>query len=260
MNGRMGGDFSNSGDLNRSVELLWRRQEPGRRGPKQRLSTEEVVQTAIRLADAHGLEALSMRKVAQEMGVTPMSLYTYVPSKAELVDLMFDRVLAEDTGPGAALEGWRAKLAFIARERWALNERHPWLLDLALHRPPLGPNVLRRAETAMNALDGMGLGLEDMAMAAEALQNYVVGALHAARAAGEVEQRSGMTDEQWFAAIEEMLKGRADPGSFPAMARLSQARRLKAASPEERQARFEFGLQRMLDGLEAFLNARRAAT
>lgn len=260
MNGRMGGDFSNSGDLSRSVELLWRRQEPGRRGPKQRLSTEEVVQTAIRLADAQGLEALSMRKVAQEMGVTPMSLYTYVPSKAELVDLMFDRVLAEDAGPAEALDGWRAKLAFIARERWALNERHPWLLDLALHRPPLGPNVLRRAETAMNALDGMGLGLEDMAMAAEALQNYVVGALHAARAAGEVEQRSGMTDEQWFAAIDEMLKGRADPGTFPAMARLSQARRLKASSPAEREARFEFGLQRMLDGLEAFLNARRAAT
>jgi len=97
MNGRMGGDFSNSGDLNRSVELLWRRQEPGRRGPKQRLSTEEVVQTAIRLADADGLEALSMRKVAQEMGVTPMSLYTYVPSKAELADLMFDRVLAANS-------------------------------------------------------------------------------------------------------------------------------------------------------------------
>ena len=99
----MGGDFSNSGDLNRSVELLWRRQEPGRRGPKQRLSTEEVVQTAIRLADADGLEALSMRKVAQEMGVTPMSLYTYVPSKAELIDVMLDRILADDVDPSICL-------------------------------------------------------------------------------------------------------------------------------------------------------------
>src|SRR5512140_414749 len=147
--GRMDRDSTNNGDPRRSLELLWGRNEPGRRGPKQRLSTDEVVQAAIALADAEGVAALSMRKVAEAVGVSPMSLYTYVPSKAELVDLMFDRVMGEAADPDPARDGWRDKLAFIARQRWALHERHPWLLDLGLHRPPLGPNVLRKAEVTL---------------------------------------------------------------------------------------------------------------
>lgn len=246
-----------AGDLRRSLELLWRGPEPGRRGPKQRLSTDEVVQAAIALADAHGIEALSMRKVAEAVGVSPMSLYTYVPSKAELLDLMFDRVLGETRDPGEAAAGWRARLAFIARERWSLTERHPWLLDLALHRPPLGPNVMRKAEQAMATLEGTGLDPESMGLAAEALQNYVTGALQAAREAREAERRTGQTDEQWFASIGELLEGRLDPADYPVVQRLREGGRGKSAQGDP-QARFEFGLERMLDGLEAFIAARRA--
>jgi AcrR family transcriptional regulator len=246
--------LTGAGDLRRSLELLWRRPEPGRRGPKPRLSTDEVVGAAIRLADASGVEALSMRKVAEAVGVSPMSLYTYVPSKAELLDLMVDRALGEAADPDDSVGGWRARLAFIARERWALTERHPWLLDLALHRPPLGPNVMQKAEQVLRVFEGMGLEAEEMGLAADALQNYVTGALHAARAAREAERRTGMTDEQWLASIGELLKGRLDAGAYPVVRRLGEGGGGRARG--DAAGRFAFGLERVLDGLEAFIRAR----
>ena len=161
---------------------------PGRRGPKQRLSTAAVVDAAIALADASGVAALSMRKVADMVGVSPMSLYTYVPSKAELVDMMLDRLLADTADPDDTMTGWREKLTFIAHERWSLSERHPWLLDLALHRPPPGPNVMRKAEVMLSAMEGMGLEPEEAGLAAETLQNYITGALRSARDARDAQR------------------------------------------------------------------------
>ena len=110
-------DFPSGHDPRRSLALLWGRQEAGRRGPKQRLSTDEVVKAAIALADAEGLAALSMRRVAEAVGVSPMSLYTYVPSKAELVDLMFDRALATAADPDDAVVGWRDRAVRTSRLR-----------------------------------------------------------------------------------------------------------------------------------------------
>ena len=251
-------EFTGGGDPRRSLELLWGRQEPGRRGPKQRLSTDEVVAAAIALADAEGLAALSMRRVAEAVGVSPMSLYTYVPSKAELVDLMFDRVLGAAPDPDASVEGWRARLTFVARQRWALAEHHPWFLDLALHRPPLGPNVLRKVEVMMSALDGMGLAPDDMSRVADVLQNFIAGAQQSARDAREVEQASGITDEQWLEMMRPDLERRLDPDSFPTLKRLGEGRRGKTRTAAERTASFEFGLARVLDGLEAYLRDRPA--
>jgi AcrR family transcriptional regulator len=250
--------YTGSGDPRRSIELLWGRQEPGRRGPKPRLSTDSLVEAAIALADAEGLAALSMRRVAVALGVSTMSLYTYVPSKAELVDLMYDRAVGEAADPDETAGRWREKLAFVARQRWAVVERHPWFLDLALHRPPLGPNVLRKAEVVLKALDGMGLGPEDTQLVAETLQNYMVGAMQAARDAREVEAQTGLTDEEWLQVVEPLMKEHFDPESFPALAKMSEGRRHKGRTAAERTAAFEFGLQRVLDGLEAYIGARKS--
>lgn len=247
-------------DPRRSLELLWGGQEPGRRGPKQRLSTVEVVDAAIALTDAGGIEALSMRKVAEAVGVSPMSLYTYVPSKAELVDLMFDRVLADIVEPAPDLGGWREKLTFIAKERWALSERHPWLLDLALHRPAMGPNVMRKAQAMFSALEGMGLGPDDMILAMETLQDYITGAIRSAREARESERSTGLTDAQWFAIVGPVLEKHLDPQDFQAIHRLAEARRRHSRSLDARAARFEFGLERVLDGLDVFIRKRPSAT
>lgn len=253
-------DLTDGGDPQRSLERLWGRQEPGRRGPKQRLSTAEVVEAAIALADKEGVQALSMRKVAQAVGVSPMSLYTYVPSKAELVDMMFDRVLADTADPDDRLTSWRERLTFIARERWGLSERHPWLLDLAMHRPPLGPNMMRKAMAMLSAMENMGLAPEETGHAVEALQDYISGALRSAREAREAEALSGLTDEQWFSIVWPVLEKHLDPQNFQTVSRMSEARRRQTRSPDERAARFEFGLERVLDGLEVFIGKRTAAT
>ena len=251
-------EFTDGGDPQRSLERLWGRQEPGRRGPKQRLSTAGVVEAAIALADSEGVQALSMRKVAQAVGVSPMSLYTYVPSKAELLDLMFDRVLGETADPDDSVTTWRERLAFMARERWTLSERHPWLLDLATHRPPLGPNMMRKAMAMLGALANMGLAPEETVLAADALQDYITGALRSAREAREAEQLSGLSDEQWFSIVWPVLEKHLDPQQVQAVSRMSDARRERTRSPDERAARFEFGLERVLDGLEVFINRRRS--
>src|SRR5262245_58335068 len=113
-------EFAGGGDPRRSIDLLWGLSEPGRRGPKPRYSVDQVVDAAIAVADAEGLQAISVRRIAQELGVSPMAVYTYVPSKAELVGLMFDRVLGE-TGEAAEGQGWRDALSTLACERWKLS-------------------------------------------------------------------------------------------------------------------------------------------
>lgn len=256
----MNPDSIDGGDPQRSLERLWGRQEPGRRGPKQRLSTAEVVNAAIALADKEGVRALSMRKVAEAVGVSPMSVYTYLPSKAELLDLMFDRLLGDTADPDDTVVGWRAKLAFMARERWTLSERHPWLLDLATHRPPLGPNMMQKAVAMLTAVANMGLSSEETGLAVDVLQDYISGALRSAREAREAEQLSGLSDEQWFSIVWPVLEKHLDPKSVETVSHLSEERRARSRSPDQRTARFEFGLQRVLDGLEAFINQRAGST
>src|SRR5436305_1625233 len=140
-----------NGDPGRSIALLWGVAESGRRGPKPRHTVEDVVRAAVALADAEGLAALSMRRVAETLQMSPMSLYTYVPSKSELLDLMVDRVAGEMEDPKPAEAGWRAQLTLLCRQRWTTAQRHPWIMQLPRRRPPLGPNVLARVEAMLRA-------------------------------------------------------------------------------------------------------------
>ncbi len=131
-------EYPGRGNPQRSLELLWGEPKVPSRGPKPGLDLARIVRTAIELADAEGLAALSMRRVAERLGVGAMSLYTYIPGKAELLDLMLDQVQGEllmEELPGG---DWRARLEARARQDWALYERHPWLLQICpCHFPPL---------------------------------------------------------------------------------------------------------------------------
>src|SRR5690242_14715389 len=98
-----------------------------RRGPRPRLTVDEIARAAIAVADGKGLSSLSMRRLADDLGVTAMSLYTYVPGKAELLDVMLDAVYAETARPDDVPGGWRERLRLIARENWKLYHRHPWM-------------------------------------------------------------------------------------------------------------------------------------
>jgi AcrR family transcriptional regulator len=253
-------EFSGGGDLRRSIALLWGVSGPGRRGPKPSRSVEEVVSAAIALADAEGLAALSMRRVAEALGLSPMSLYTYVPSKAELVDLMVDRVAVEIAEPGPELTGWRAKVEHLARQRWAMAQRHPWLTEVGIHRPPLGPNILAKVEATLLALDGQGLTELEMNHFTALILNYVRGSARAALDAREVERQSGMTDEQWWALNAELLEGLMDRSRYPTATRVGEAYKAAEQAGLDPISDFEFGLQRLLDGIAVFIDRRCSET
>lgn len=253
-------DFSGGGDPGRSMALLWGAAGQGRRGPKPSRSVDEVVQAAIALADAEGLAALSVRRVAEALQLSPMSLYTYVPSKAELIDLMLDRIAAEIPPPVTAEDGapdWRGKLEALARGRWAMAQRHPWLMQVGMHRPPLGPNVLAAAESALRAIDGLGLSEAEMDQLTTVLGDYVRGAIRAALDAHEVERLSGMSDEQWWAMNQPLMQELIDPTRFPTIMRIGEAYKAGRIAPPDHERNFEFGLQRVLDGIAVFIAERR---
>jgi AcrR family transcriptional regulator len=166
-------EYSGGGDPKRTMALLWGIGKKPTRGPKPGLSVGRIVNAAIEVADAEGLAALSMRHVADRLGISTMSLYTYVPGKAELIDVMLDAVLGEVAQSGDVDLGWRAGLERIARENWALYHRHPWMLQVAAtSRPPLGPNVIAKYDRELRAVDGIGLtefGLQRILDGVEAL-------------------------------------------------------------------------------------------
>jgi AcrR family transcriptional regulator len=254
-------EFAGGGDPRRSIDLLWGSTEPGRRGPKPRYSVHQVVDAAVAVADAEGLQAISVRRIAQELGVSPMSIYTYVPSKAELVGLMFDMVLGETGDAQPPGQGWRDALTHVASERWKLSQRHPWMLDLALHRPPLGPNLVARHEAALRILEPTGLDDLTKDLVIDLLHSFLVGALLEAREAREVERVSGLTDEQWFAMAEPALTAQLDAEKFPHVLRLGEAwRAADKAVVADPVWRFQFGLGVVLDGIGALIEARTART
>lgn len=244
----------------RSIELLWGAPARGRRGPKPKLSLDEVLGAAVALADRDGLAALSMRRVAETVGLSPMALYTYAPSKAELVDLMIDRVWAEVPEADDAPGDWRAKLEFVARQQWALGHRHPWMLETVTHRPPLGPNFMSRVESGFRAIDGIGLDELEMALVMRLVTDYARGAVRSAVEAREVEQLSGMTDEQWRTIAKPALQAVMTPEAFPVLQRVGAAGREADTGSHDPAAVFEFGLQRVLDGVAAFVERKPRAS
>ncbi|MFR9731152.1 TetR/AcrR family transcriptional regulator [Saccharopolyspora sp. MS10] len=142
-------------DPAKTLALLWKVPQPRSRKPG--LGADEIVRAGIALADAEGLAALSMRGVAERLGAGTMSLYTYVPGKDDLIDLMLDAVFGETARPGPELTGWRARLDHVARQNRELHRKHPWTLELAGTRTVLGPQRTAKHEHELAALDGTGL-------------------------------------------------------------------------------------------------------
>jgi AcrR family transcriptional regulator len=187
-------EHSSGGDPARTLQLLWR--EPGpadsRRGPRQGLSADRVAAAGIALADRDGLGAVTMRAVARALGVVPMSLYTYVPGKAELLDLMLDTVYRQM--PRGDLSGmpWRERLAAVAHENRDLFTRHPWIAGVSTSRPPLGPGLMAKYEHELQAFEGLGLDDVEMDAALTFLLGFVQATVRSAAeaAAGSSTRRS----------------------------------------------------------------------
>lgn len=256
-------EYSAQGDPARSLALLWRTGErtgerPGRKG-KPDLGVERIVRAAIEVADAEGLAALSMRRVAEQLGVGTMSLYTYVPGKAELIDVMVDTVYGELPAPDDVPGGWRGRLELIARENLALYRRHPWMLQVSTaSRPPLGPNLIAKYDYELRAVDGIGLDDVEMDAVVTLVNGYVSGAARGAVEAAQARQHTGVSDEQWWYAHAPYLARVFDPRRYPTAARVGAAAGEAHNTAYDPGHSFEFGLQRVLDGIEAFVSARTA--
>lgn len=238
------------------IRLLWGIPQRSRRGPQPRFAPADVVRAAVEIADADGLDALSMRRLAERLGVAPMSLYSYVPGKDDLLDLMLDSVHGELAPPAG--RGWRARLASIAREGRTLYLRHPWLLHVATGRPVLGPNVIARYEAELRAIYGLGLTDIEMDLVLRMVGDYVHGAARAAVDAAEVPRRTGMTDAQWWVEHGPRLASVLEPSRFPLASRVGSAAGAAYGAASDPQRSFDFGLARLLDGVGALVAARRA--
>lgn len=240
--------------VRRSLQLMWGGAPEPTRGPKPGLSVATIVRAAIDLADAEGLVALSMRRIAAALGVGAMSLYRYVPGKSELVDLMVDEVYREDIAAAEAVEGdWRNRLEAYGRQEWALYLRHPWMLQIAQGRPMLGPNSMRSTDIALRAVDGIGLTEEEMLATVVTLSSFVAGLAKTTIEAMQAADRTGISDEEWWEIQGEYVGPAVVAGELPMLTKVGEAGAFNSMFDN-----FEFGLQRVLDGLGVLIEARRA--
>lgn len=252
----MPGERTGAGDPVRTLALLWR--DPAlapRHGPRQGLSIEAVVASATQVADADGLEAVTMRRVATALGVAPMTLYTYVPGKAELLDLMLDAAYAGMPRHDTSGQPWRHRLAAIAEENKALFEIHPWAARISTIRPPLGPGMIAKYEHELRALEG--LGLDDVLMDASLtyLLSFVQAWARAAADARAVQRDTAMDDSEWWAARGPLLARVLDEAAYPIAARVGSAAGRAHSSAYNPTYSYAFGLERVLAGLSQLIDS-----
>lgn len=252
-------EYKGRGDPQRSLKLLWRAKREPTRGPKPSLAIDQIVTAAIEIADADGLQAVTMRHVAERLKVGAMSLYTYVPGKAELLDVMLDQVYGEKRIPDGAAGDWRVRLAEHAREDWDLYRRHPWVLRVSEARALLGPNEIALFESALHAVSGIGLSGREMVAVVSLVGSYVRGAAQLAIDAAHISQQTGVTDEQWWAERASVLDEYFDPASYPTVASVDLEGAFDPTGDGQKYhlqlalESFEFGLERILDGIEIFI-------
>jgi AcrR family transcriptional regulator len=251
----MADDIAGRGDPIKTLQLMWGRVEAPKRGPKSRVTVADLVRAAVTIADAEGIDAVSTRRVAEAVGISPMSFYTHIPDKAVLLDLMLDAVAdpAEGEAQAFAPADWRANVAFVAREYRAFYLRHPWVLQVATHRPVLGPNTMRAYEYFLAAFDGLGLSEVEMDMSVTMVANYVHGAVRDVARARMVKELTGMSDDEWWYRIQPFLET-IDYTPYPVASRVGPVvGEIYGLGDPDRA--FEFGLERMLDGLAIMIEA-----
>ncbi len=263
------------------LDLLWGRRERGKRGPRPGLSADAIVGAAMRLADAEGLEAVSMAKVAAELGFTTMSLYRYVASKEELLQLMWNG--SADGAEKLAIEGpdWRSRLRAWAVIQRDMLDRHPWITQMPMAAPPVAPNSMHFVERGLATLDGTGLSDSDKLRIIGLLSSYTLSearmaadAMRAEKAAAEAAQgvraadpedaarpASGPHDGRASAggppavsppdSYEALLRELVDEQTYPRLYRIAWAP--APQEPQTEREQFLWGVETILDGVQALI-------
>jgi len=252
-------EYAGRGDAERTMALLWDGVPVPRRGPRPRLDLPLLVDTAIAEADRGGPDALSMRALAQALGIGAASLYTYVPGKAELLELMIDRVVGAQPLPRPDA-GWRAGLRELATTDLGAYRAHPWLLQVATSRTVFGPHVITRYDAALALLDGHDLPAVEVAGCVAAVDSYTRGAASAVVEAEQAPTRTGSSDDEWWERRAPLLDDRMR-GRFPRLDALDRAGAFAVSGTDlpytlqRALDRFAYGLDLVLDAIGARLPA-----
>jgi DNA-binding transcriptional regulator YhcF (GntR family) len=225
-----------------------RRQEgpttlPAHRG---RVLRRDIVEAGVRIADADGLPFVTMRRVADSLGVSTMALYRHVPGKADLTLRMTDSVFAGTELPAISLASWRERLDALAHLFWTALSRHPWAAEiLSLSRPQLLPSLLPLAEWSLSTLRAMGFSTHDALCAHINLFAHVRGMALARLAETQAERDTGMSADDWMRRRDREVREWADSAGHPGLAHV-----IREPFDFDLDTVFEFGLQRLLDGLD----------
>jgi len=246
-------------DPEQVLALLWRVEEaptPTGRGPRRGLDVDAVVAAATARADAagpSGAEGLTMRALAGDLGVAAMTLYTYVPNRDVLVDLMLDAAYAAMPRADTTGRDWRARVSAVADENRALHHAHPWTVRADPARPTLGPGETAKYEHELAALDDLAAvaGLDDVDR--DAALTFLLDVVRST-ARAELESTTGDLTA-WWAARGPALARRLDPARFPRAMRVGQAAGGAAGGVRDPDRVWNFALARVLDGLAALATA-----
>ena len=238
---------------------IWARPQPSTRRP--RFSREQIAAAGLAIADRDGFEAVSMRRVAAELGAGTMTLYHYVETKDDLLALMDDAIMAEVIVPDEQLphDDWRAAIAMVARASQRAFMRHRWALE-GLRGVPFGPNGMRHFEQSLTAAEQTGLGPDERMALLAIVDDYVFGFV--LRTLDDMPERVTEESDSRAAAVFDHFNRKLDEGGFPAIGRLlgeggvDQRRSCWNAVTESWNERFERGLELLLDGVALDLKRR----
>jgi AcrR family transcriptional regulator len=231
-----------------SIELAWGLRDRGTRGPKPGLTLDRIVAAGIKVALTYGLGALSMARVASELGVGTMSLYRYIAAKDELLELMVDTALGAPSAIEPVDEDWRTGLV-----RWAVGvrdayRRHPWSLRVPISGPPLGPNNVAWLEQALRSLAGTPLSEEKKLSCIVLLSGFV-----RSDATLTADFAAAGSDRPDMPRYGDLLSRLTDPVGFPALHRAIASGALDDL--DDIDAGFNFGVELILDGIDALIRA-----
>ncbi|MFC6880406.1 MULTISPECIES: TetR/AcrR family transcriptional regulator [Actinomadura] len=224
---------------------VWIRPERARRD-QPTLTRDQIVDAALALLDAEGLDGLSMRRLGTRLNSGATSVYWHVANKDELLELALDRVMAEVTVPAPEEGGWRAAAAGYARSLRAMIHRHPWTVTLFGSRPMIGPHATRVLDEVLTAFGAAGFTGFDLEYAWSLVVDYVIGA--AGSESSWAAHQTEATPQDWIANLGPYLD---DVGArYPRLA--AHIREVwRNETGEVLEGRFAFGLESVLDGIEA---------
>ena len=235
-------------------DILWGAETDRRAARRSPLDRTRIVRAAIRIGDAEGLEAVTMRRIGRELRTGAMSLYRHVPDKGALIGLMIDEVIGEEKIPAAPSGDWRADLWFVVDSMWAMMQRHPWYPEAAMERPPITPNGVAALEFALGIFDGYELGIGDRMGIMSTLTATVTAVAINAAAEARPRARLQMTEDEMMSSAGAYIGRIVESGKFPRFSELMNEI-MNGVDPPDPDHELRVAVELILDGIAARLEA-----